>query len=109
MRAPCEDCGRDTEPLTKRGDPVFKEWDFYLVLDDLWKWRGWRTASCVRPASKSALGRSLQEDDYQFRSVGVNENGLQMVASPEYVAKVGVNRRTRRARRKQAGGTSCYP
>jgi hypothetical protein len=55
------------------------------------------------------LGRSLQEDDYQFRSVGVNENGLQMVASPEYVAKVGVNRRTRRARRKQAGGTSCYP
>jgi hypothetical protein len=82
MRAPCEDCGRDTEPLTKRGDPVFKEWDFYLVLDDLWKWRGWRTASCVRPASKSAWGGRSKRTTTSFARSESTRTGYRWLPAP---------------------------
>src|SRR4029077_5439399 len=86
-RAPCKDCGEDTEPTTKVGRLLFKKWDFYLVRDEVWLAGGvggWGSGYLCTPCLSKRLGRELTEADYLARKVGVNKEGLQMVYHPDY-------------------------
>ena len=39
-KAPCNDCGKDTQPETKVGRPLFKKYDTYIVRFEVWSQAG---------------------------------------------------------------------
>lgn len=87
--APCEDCGRDTQPQDVGGDPIFTEWDFYIVDDELWAQVGMEDGFLCTPCLEKRLGRALTESDYQVRTLEVTARGLRMLARPEFFDKAG--------------------
>jgi hypothetical protein len=88
-RAPCTDCGKDTEPHNKRGEPLFEQWDSYIVRDAVWReagMRGWKSGWLCTPCLSKRLGRELiLGRDYLARSVGANSKGLEMECHPDYL------------------------
>ncbi len=94
-RAACRDCGKDTEPM-RDGRPVFKDWDSYLVPDEIWAEAGmgseWLSGFLCTPCLTKRLGRKLLPEEYLVRKVGVKKGAMQMVASPEYVERVQAGR-----------------
>ena len=93
--APCRDCGKHTEPITRRGRPLFRQWDFYIVRDEVWMEAGmgpWDSGFLCTPCLRARLGRDLTDDDYLGRCVGVTKAGLQIRVKPEYVERVNHGR-----------------
>jgi len=88
-RAPCKDCGKDTEPVNKHGEPLFKQWDSYVVRDEVWAEAGmvgWDSGYLCTSCLSKRLGRELiMGRDYLARSVGVNADGLVMEYVPDYL------------------------
>lgn len=86
-QAPCKDCGKDTQPQTKEGRPLFKKWDFYLVRDEVWSRAGmtWESGHLCRPCLSKRLGRDLTHADYLVRQVGATNKGVEMEAHPDYL------------------------
>lgn len=89
-RAPCKDCGRDTEPIASDGTPVFQAWDFYMVRDDVWaeagmgNWDGgYICTSCLR----KRLGRNIADADYLARPIGSDSDSLHLLVDPEQVER----------------------
>jgi hypothetical protein len=89
VEAPCEDCARDTQPQDNGGDPLFAEWDFYIVHDELWAQAGMEGGFLCTPCIEKRLGRALADSDYQVRTLEVTEDGLRMLATPDFFNKVG--------------------
>lgn len=85
VRARCQDCGKDTEPM--KGDrALFKQWDFYIVRDDVWMEAGmgpWDSGFLCTPCLRARLGRDLTDDDYLARPVGATNSETTLNAKPE--------------------------
>ncbi len=99
-RAPCKDCGKETEPMVK-GKPVFRWWDMYILRDDLWAeagMDGWASGFLCTPCLEKRLDRKLRQEDYLSWPVGVDEQGRwSWAAKREYVEKVVREDREREA------------
>jgi hypothetical protein len=87
--APCEDCGRDTQPQDEGGDPPFVEWDFYIVHDDLWAQAGMGDGFLCTLCLEKRLGRTVTDGEYLVRTLDVTADGLRMLARPEFFDRVG--------------------
>jgi hypothetical protein len=96
--APCKDCGKDTEPTNKAGDPLFKQWDMYLVRDEVWReggMLGWDSGYLCTPCLSKRLGRDpIMGRDYIVRPVGVTSEGLKCECDPDYFKHPSVNRKS---------------
>ena len=101
--APCTDCGIETEPKTKVGRPLFKQWDAYLVRDEVWaaagmgEWSprdgetthpGWFSGFLCTSCLQKRLGRDLTDDDYLMRPVRATSKGLHTKYKPEYAERI---------------------
>src|SRR5215472_9219956 len=87
-RAPCKDCGKDTQPETRDGRPLYKKWDYYLVRDEVWSeagMAGWGSGYLCTPCLSKRLGRTPTHADYLVRQVGATNKGLEMDAHPDYL------------------------
>jgi hypothetical protein len=89
-QAPCEDCGKDTKPKNKRGKALFKQWDCYIVRDEVWAeagMAGWKGGFLCTPClSKRLVRKPTMGRDYLARKVGVNSDGdLEMEAHRDYL------------------------
>lgn len=79
----------------KGGKPLFKQWDYYIVRDEIWSQAGMAGLGsgylCTSCLSKR-LGRGLTDADYVARAVAITNKGLQFVASPDYLKHYSVKR-----------------
>ncbi len=79
----------------KRGRPLFKQWDYYIVRDEVWMEAGmgpWDSGFLCTPCLCARLGRGLTDDDYMARPVGATSKALEMKVTPEYGARVTYGR-----------------
>src|SRR6516162_9166770 len=76
MRAPCNDCGKDTRPVDANGKTIVAEWDEYIVRPEVWRAAGMgaRGFLCT-PCLSKRLGRKLTAADYLARPGGVGADG----------------------------------
>jgi hypothetical protein len=84
---PCNDCGKVTEPITRDGRPLFKQWDSYIVRDALWSQAGmvgWGGGSLCTPCLSKRLGRDLMPADYLARAVRATSKYLEIEVHPDY-------------------------
>jgi hypothetical protein len=91
---PCRDCGRNTTP-TKRGEPLFEEWDTYIVRDEVWReagMKGWKGGYLCTRCLRKRLGRRLTDADYLIRKVGTTDEGLRVKSHPDYLKHHSVKR-----------------
>ena len=90
--APCADCGKETEPRTKSGRPFFKQWDAYLLRDEVWAEAGmrdeWRSGFLCTPCLRARLGRDLTDDDYMQKPLRATSSYIEGSFAPEYVDRV---------------------
>lgn len=90
--APCRDCGKDTEPRTSVGRPLFRQWDMYIVRDEVWAEAGmvgWDSGFLCTPCLRKRLARDLTEDDYWSVPTGeASGSAYPMWLDPEYAGKL---------------------
>ena len=65
----CVDSGKNTEPFTSDGRPLFKKWDTYFLRDDVWAEAGmdleWGTGAYLCSAClPKRLGRDPVGEDF---------------------------------------------
>ena len=87
-KAPCNDCGKDTQPETKVGRPLFKKYDTYIVRFEVWSQAGmdgWASGFLCTPCLSKRLGRELTVADYLCRPIRANSEGVEMEAHPDYL------------------------
>lgn len=72
----------------RNGEPVFEEWDNYVVRANIWAAAGmgseWASGFLCTPCLTRRLGRELVPVDYLVRKVGIKDGAMQMEATPEY-------------------------
>lgn len=87
-RAPCVDCGKETEPHTSHGQPFFTQWDTYIVRDAVWAdagMTGWDSGSLCTPCLTTRLGRPLTEADYLSWTVRASRQYLYVKFVDDYL------------------------
>jgi hypothetical protein len=89
-RAPCKDCGKDTEPIAVDGTPLFHAWDLYMVRDAVWSdagMSGWESGFLCTFCLQKRLGRSLTDADYLAQPVGADDESLHILMQPEQIER----------------------
>ena len=88
MTSPCNDCGKDTTPCDRRGNALFRRFDYYIVRDEIWRDAGmndWASGHLCTPCLERRLGRKLVDADYLARAAGANKKGLRVECHPDYL------------------------
>ena len=101
--APCADCGKETEPRTKVGRPLFQQFDCYLVRDEVWAeagmgdWSprdgetthtGWFSGFLCTSCLQTRLGRALTDADYLMKPLRATGSYLEASYAPEYMDRI---------------------
>jgi hypothetical protein len=72
----------------KNGTPLFKQWDVYILRDEVWAeagMKGWNSGYLCTPCLSKRLGRTPANADYLARAVGVTDAGIEFEAVQDYL------------------------
>jgi hypothetical protein len=76
----------------KRGKPLFKRWDYYIVRGEVWAeagMEGWNSGFLCTPCLAERLGR-WTDDDFLVVPTRATGSRLNFLARPAYLKSLGV-------------------